>query len=101
MKSWLQLFFIISLLFFFPAADTIAASTRPTGQKSTEGTKMAAPLAEMMFYEAAEQAVEDGYAEIIPKEPEPKTPNDVADTDSEQAEQDSVPSEAEPQNQKK
>lgn len=25
-----------------------------------------APLAEMMFYEAAEQAVEDGYARIVP-----------------------------------
>ena len=101
MKSWLQLFFIISLLFFFPAADTIAASASPTGQKSTEGTKMAAPLAEMMFYEAAEQAVEDGYAEIIPKDPETKTSQDATNTKSEQAEQGSAPSEAGSQNQKK
>ena len=97
MKLWLQLFCFLSLLCFFPAADTIAASDT----KSTENTKMAAPLAEMMFYEAAEQAVEDGYAEIIPENPEGKTPQDVADTKSEQAEEGSVPSEAGSQNQKK
>lgn len=101
MKSWLQLFFILSLLCFFPAADTIAASAGPTWQKSTEGSKMAAPLAEMLFYEAAEQAVEDGYAEIIPEKPESKKNQDVVDTKSEQAEQGSAPSEAGSQNQKK
>ena len=101
MKSWLQLFFILSLLCFFPAADTIAASASPTGPKSTEGSKMAGPLAEMLFYEAAEQAVEDGYAEIIPENPESKKPQDVVDTKSKSAEQGSVPSEAGSQNQKK
>ncbi len=90
MKSWLQLFFILSLLCFFPAADTIAASAGPTG-----------PLAEMLFYEAAEQAAEDSYAEIIPENPESKKPQDVADTKSKPAEEGSVPSEAESQNQKK
>ena len=92
MKSWLQLFCVLSLLCLFPAADTFAASTT----KSTEGTKMAAPLAEMMFYEAAEQAVEDGYAEIIPEKPEGKTPHDVDDTKNKKAEQGATPSEAEP-----
>jgi hypothetical protein len=101
MKSWLQLFCILSVLCFFPAVDTMAASGSPTGPKLTEGKMMATPLAEMLFYEAAEQAVEDGYAEIIPENPEAKTPNDVADTNSEQAEQGSAPSETEPQNQKK
>ena len=101
MKSGLQLFFVLSLLCFFPAADTIAASASPTGPKSTEGSKMAAPLAEMLFYEAAEQAVEDGYAEIIQKDPEIKTPQEVADTKSTPVEEGSVPSEAGSQNQKK
>jgi hypothetical protein len=55
----------------------------------------------MLFYEAAEQAVEDGYAEIIPEEPEAKTAHDVADTKSKQAEQGAVPSKAEPRTQKK
>ena len=97
MKSGLQLFFILSLLCFFPAADTIAASAT----KSTEDTKMAAPLAEMLFYEAAEQAVEDGYAEIIPENPESKKPQDVADTKSKPAGEGSAPSEADSQNQQK
>jgi len=101
MKSGLQLFFVLSLLCFFPATDTIAASASPTGPKSAESSKMAAPLAEMMFYEAAEQAVEDGYAEIIPENPESKKPQDVADTKSKQTEEGSVPSEAGSQNQKK
>ncbi|MEA2114618.1 MAG: hypothetical protein U9P36_04440 [Thermodesulfobacteriota bacterium] len=100
MKSWLQLFCVLSLLCFFPAADTIAASGSPTGPRSTEGTEMAAPLAEMMFYEAAEQAVEDGYAEIIPENPEDKKTHDLADTKNEQSEQKATPSEAVPRIQK-
>ena len=95
MKSWLQLYFALSVLCLLSAASGIAASS------DLDSKKGSGPMAEMMLYEAAEQAVEDGYAEIIPKEPEPKTPNDVADTDSEQAEQGSVPSDAEPRNQKK
>ena len=62
---------------------------------------MGAPLAEMLFYEAAEQAVEDGYAEIIQEDPETKTPQEVADTKNKQAEPGSAPSEAGSQNQKK
>lgn len=98
MKSWLLLYFALSVLCLLPAASGIAASS---DLESNKGAQKSGPMAEMMLYEAAEQAVEDGYAEIVPQEPEPKTPNDVADTDSEQAEQNSVPSEAEPQNQKK
>ncbi len=95
MKSWLPAFFIISTLCLFPAADSIAASDSSTGPKTTKDSKMGTPLAEMMFYEAAEQAVEDGYAEIIP-ESESKTPQEAADTNSEQAGQATAP--PEPQN---
>jgi len=97
MKSWLQLYCALSFLCLFTAASGIAASG---DSESNKGARMAAPLAEMLFYEAAEQAVEDGYATIIPEEPEGKMPRDVADTNSKQAEQGSAPSEAESQNQK-
>ena len=98
MKSWLLLYFALSVLCLLPAASGIAASSK---LESKKGAQTSAPMAEMMLYEAAEQAVEDGYAEIIPEEPEGKTTPDVADTNSEQAEQGSAPSEAKPRTQKK
>ena len=100
MKSWLPAFFVVSTLCLFPAAGSIAASDSSTGPKTTKDSKMGTPLAEMMLYEAAEQAVEDGYAEIIP-EPESKTPQEAADTNSEQTGQATAPSDTEAQNKEK
>ena len=96
MKSWPQLFCVLSILCAFPAA---AAPGSPTGPTRTEEKQMAAPLAEMMFYEAAEQAVQDSYATIIP-DSEGKT-QDAADTNSEKAGQATTPPATEPQTQKK
>jgi hypothetical protein len=53
-----------------------AASPPVTGTRQPrENDRMAAPLAEMMFYESAEQAVEDGYARIIPDNEDDKDPD--------------------------
>ena len=44
------------------------------------GTGKGMPMPELLFYEAAEQAVEDGYAEIIPSsESEKKTADTAAE----------------------
>jgi len=99
MKSWPQVFLAVSVLCLFLAANGIAGPRGSVGSESNKETRTSAPLAEMMFYEAAEQAVEDGYARII-TESESKTPQDAADTISEQAGQTTTRSGANPQNRK-
>ena len=97
MKSWHLFFLVVTILCLFPAANTMCATA---GSESTQKTKMSSPLAEMLFYEAAEQAVEDGYATIIPENPEGKKADTVVDTKSEQAVHGSAPSETGPLEQK-
>lgn len=84
MKPWLYVFVAVSVLCLFPAGNTLAAAGDLVGAESDKKRPMASPLAEMMFYEAAEQAVEDGYARIIP-ESENGTRQDAVDTGVEQA----------------
>jgi len=76
MKKWTQLFFIGAVL-------VVAGTAGATGDKRERDERMAAPLAEMMFYEAAEQAVEDSYARIIP-EPEGTRPEAAINTGANQ-----------------
>ncbi len=97
MKSRLQLFSLVTALCLLTAAAAIAAAPPPTGPSRAEGRQMATPLAEMMFYEAAEQAVQDGYATIVPDEPESKTGENEADK-TEPAEQPTAPTAVEQQN---
>jgi hypothetical protein len=56
-----QQFSLVVIFLILSAGPAFSGDTRVD-----RNGKMAAPLAEMMFYEAAEQAVEDGYATIIP-----------------------------------
>ena len=70
MKPWLPVLLLLSVLCLFPAAGTVAGPADSTGVDRETGRRTGAPLAEMMFYEAAEQAVEDGYARIIPESEE-------------------------------
>jgi len=76
MKRWPQLFFIGAVLVVTGAAGA-------AGAERERDERMAAPLAEMMLYEAAEQAVEDSYARIIP-EPEGTRPEAAINTDATQ-----------------
>jgi len=94
MKPMLQVFFILAVYCFFSAATAFAASGGSAGTVTTKSLTSGAPLAEMLFYEAAEQAVEDGYARIIP-DSEAKTADEGAAVEAEQG---AVSSEVKPQN---
>ncbi len=58
MKSLLSMCFALAVCFCF---STAGYSAETTTRISTGG-----PMPEMLLYEAAEQAVEDGYARIVP-----------------------------------
>lgn len=97
MKSMLQVFFVLAVYCFFSAGTAFAASGSSVG--AAEGrtrTAKGAPLAEMMFYEAAEQAVEDGYGRIIPDSESENADKDAA-VKSEQAGKDAASSDVTPQ----
>lgn len=70
MKPWVPILLSFSILCLLSTADVLAASGESTGPTRDTDRRMGTPLAEMMFYEAAEQAVEDGYARIIPESEE-------------------------------
>jgi hypothetical protein len=63
-------FFFCGVLVIFSAQIGLAGSVNSGRSEQKRDTRMAAPLAEMMFYEAAEEAVEDGYARIVPDVPD-------------------------------
>ena len=65
MKILLQGLYAI-VLGLLTAVTGLAGPGEPPGAVTTGGQQMGGrPLAEMMLYEAAEQAVEDGYGRII------------------------------------
>ncbi len=65
MRMRLQVLFGI-ILGLLTAVNGVAGPGESPGVAKTGEQQMGRPLAEMMLYEAAEQAVEDGYARIIP-----------------------------------
>ena len=79
MKNIIQIFVVAALYCFFSAGAAVAASGNSTGAEATRPTRGVMP--EMLFYEAAEQAVEDGYGHIVPESKSEKTAEDTAITD--------------------
>jgi hypothetical protein len=60
-------FFFCGVLVIFSAQICLTGSVNSNSgwPEQNRDTRMGAPLAEMMFYEAAEEAVEDSYARIV------------------------------------
>ncbi len=86
MKPWLPIFLSLAVLCLLSTANALAASGEATGADRDSGRRMGTPLAEMMFYEAAEQAVEDGYARIIPESEEEGAAENTGETKSKETE---------------
>ena len=80
MKPWLQVVFSVSVCGLLTAVNGLAGSGDSSGAGSTREQQMGRPLAEMMLYEAAEQAVEDGYARIVPESDVVTPEEDVTET---------------------
>jgi DNA replication initiation complex subunit (GINS family) len=74
MKRILLLAAVFSLL-------AVPLASRAQSETRDRGTGKGMPMPELMFYEAAEQAVEDGYAEIIPSS---ETDKKTADSGAEE-----------------
>ena len=99
MKSWLKFVCAVFIVCSLPTAGIGAPATTPsTGPTRMEGQQMGSPLAEMLFYEAAEQAVEDSYATIIPDSAD-KTDTEKAEKNQPAPEPDTPDAEAVKQNQ--
>lgn len=86
MKPWVPIFLSFSILCLLSTADASAGSAESTGPDRDTDRRMGAPLAEMMFYEAAEQAVEDGYGRIVPESEKGIQEKKTTETGDEQAE---------------
>ncbi len=72
MKVLIPIFSFLFALSLFGASSGLCKG----GSNEDRGSGSHTPMAEMMFYEAAEQAAEDSYAVIIPKEDAEKTKAD-------------------------
>ncbi len=88
MKPWVPIFLSFSIFCLLSTADAFAASGESTGPSRGTDRRMGTPLAEMLLYEAAEQAVEDGYARIIPDSEEEAAPGKPREGSDEQGEAD-------------
>lgn len=68
MQSRLQLIIVLFLASLFLTACATNGPTGSTAATTSKGSgkRMTGAPAEMLIYEAAEQAAEDSYAEIVP-----------------------------------
>ena len=62
------------------AVNSFGGPGESPGAGGTRVQQMGRPLAEMMLYEAAEQAVEDDYSQVIPEPETVSTEEDATET---------------------